>query len=511
MTKILVYCVLWMFLCHLTACGWWAIGVADFNVKAAATRRTLPWPLRIPFKGAGVTVASDLGDQYWSCFYWAATTLTKVPWVTPHTWYEQAYTAVIIMIGTFTFSVIIGQVTMQIKALDMARQARSERLGKMRQYCETRGVGSGIKRDVLQWTVADQDFSTQFVGRASLQKLPPQMRAPILQKMYEHLLESFPFKKGGVGDAGINALLVRLNPIVMLRGMVVIEPNTASTAVYVLHKGCLRIALPMQKPKEGDKKESKRMRSARVSTSPVRGVKGGGLGLKSTKEFTRFRVLERPGASVGIANLDDLKALYPFHVDCTSNTQLFSISTANLKEATNAMSKEDSLKCREVLKNEHKAHVNGLKYEGSDLSKADTPKEKQPSMTEMSEERKALLTETNSVVSNVMGLGKSTLDSLRGTRDGTRQITTLLIQLGGEAETSPNGIRKSIIKKEPSSDQLPGKCGTVAKKTGKGHNLDNGSDSTQDVDDLEERTGYAAVIKQNMTANITRAALSCLS
>ena len=120
-------------------------------------------------------------------------------------------------------------------------QARSERLGKMRTFCTTRGVPNAIMNEVLQWTVADQDFSSKFVGRARLTMLPPSMRGPLLQLMYESLLDYFPFKKGGMTNPGCNALLTKLNPLVLMRGMGLIEPNAISTHLYVLQKGCLRI------------------------------------------------------------------------------------------------------------------------------------------------------------------------------------------------------------------------------------------------------------------------------
>ena len=70
----------------------------------------------------------------------------------------------------------------------------------------------------------------------------------------------------------------------------------------------------MKKQKKGDDPK-KRMRSARVSTSPIRGVKGGGLGLKSTKEFARFRVLACEGRQP-LRNGSACHAL-PFRVDET--------------------------------------------------------------------------------------------------------------------------------------------------------------------------------------------------
>lgn len=405
--KIGVYGILWFFLAHVTACAWWGLGNADFNRRAAADRGIKIWTESISSSGAPVTRDSSLGDQYWSSFYWSVTTLVKVPWVMPETWMEQLYTAVIIIIGTFTFSVIIGQVTMQIKALDNARQARSERVDKMRTFCHTRGVTGPIVSDVLQWTVQDQDFASKYVGRQRLANIPASMRGPLLQMMYSQVLESFPFKKGGMADAGCNALLIKLSPIVLTRGMGLIEPNSIAANLYVLHKGCLRVALPKENVTKGQK--SKHMRSARVSTSPIRGVKGGGLGLKSTKDFARFRVLERPGSCVGLADLGHTNARYPFHVDCTTVTQLFQISSNDLKIASDAMSSEDHQKCKEILIKEHKAHVDGLKYEPPE------PVAAAPAASD-SEPKSPLYTETFFKVDEVLSQATGHLDSLKASR-----------------------------------------------------------------------------------------------
>jgi len=357
-------------------------------------------------------------------------------------------------------------VTMQIKALDLARQARSERLGKMRLYCSTRHVPSAIMYEVLQWTVADQDFASKYVGRARLGMLPASMRGPLLQLMYANLLDSFPFKKGGISGPGVNALLIRLNPLVTLRGMGIIEPNSISTTLYVLQKGCMRIALPKEKKKEKGGDQKTRMRSARVSTSPLRGAKGGGLGLKSTKDFTRFRVMERPGATVGIGSLDNLHMRYPFHVDCTSTTQLFAITADGLKQAKDSMASDDKKKFDDVLAKEHKAHVDGLKWEPAlqgDAKKAEPKKE-----IERSEE----YIEASHQVDGLLASMRMALSTLKTTRDQTRSVSTLLKQLGGDVK-SPRTTKRH-------------KRGSASTAT-KSHR-----DGAQEAyDDIEERTGMA--------------------
>ena len=67
-------------------------------MRAALEQGTVPWNLRITNWGTPVTQLSSVSDQYWSCFYWSVTTLVKVSWIDPRTVYEQAFTALVIMI-----------------------------------------------------------------------------------------------------------------------------------------------------------------------------------------------------------------------------------------------------------------------------------------------------------------------------------------------------------------------------------------------------------------------------
>jgi len=509
MKKLCVYGILWLFLSHNTACCWWAIGVSEFNIKAAAARSTQIWPMRI--KGQAVYTSSSLAQQYLSSFYWAVTVLVKVPWVAPHTWQEQAFTAVIIMIGTLTFSVIIGQVTMQIKALDMARQARSERLSRMRMFCRSRKVPIPMEKNVLQWVFADQDFSSKYIGRAQLKSLPGAMRSPLVQKMYENILDTFPFKKGGVSAPAINMILLKLNPLVLLRGMIVIEPGVASTTLYVLQKGCLRIALPKEKDDgKGANSKSSRMRSARVSTSPVRGVKGGGLGLKSTKEFAKFRVLERPGQTVGIADIDNLHTIYPFHVDCTAMAYLFLIESGGLKEALTAMAHEDEEKARSVLKKEHQIHVDGLKINKKKEEAADESTTAESSVKEASKVKidapenpnatdgaaaepaghEELVTTTGTAVASLSSASKTAFKELRDTHKNTNQLRSLVETLGGDVQLAMkkgSGRRNTT---SPGGDE-------------RRHSLNS---HREDTDELEERTGFTAANSRSSIASSARAA-----
>lgn len=243
--------------------------------------------------------------------------------------------------------------------------------------------------------------------------LPATLRSPLLVSMYGQVLETFPFATAKMTQGAINTLLIKLAPLVLMRGMALIEANTVSSSLYVLQRGCLRVALPMKKSEP----KANRMRSARVSTSPLRGVKGGGLGLKSTKEFTRFRVLERPGATVGVADIDRAQVKYPFHVDCTRTTQLFGLGLKDLRGAIEAMATDDADKCKTVLQKEHKVQVDGLKYDGAN----------EAALPPKASVAKAACQDVVALQTRLEGVHAV----LSATRETTTAIPALVKQLGG--------------------------------------------------------------------------------
>jgi len=235
-----------------------------------------------------------------------------------------------------------------------------------------------------------------------------------------------------------------------------------------------------------------------VSTSPLRGVKGGGLGLKSTKEFTRFRVLERPGSTVGVADIEQVKTKYPFHVDCTRTTQLFELAVKDLRSAIDAMASDDADKCKAVLQKEHKVHVDGLKYDGANevaLSPA-------ASMAKGACKDVAAL---QTRVASVHGM-------LRDTRGTTIAIPALVKQLGGSymPHLSPRQQQQArdalhaeqAVQRSERATRAAARTSVVAppSTTGPERGGKQKDAAAQEADELEERTHYAALSNFNVAA-----------
>ena len=137
----------------------------------------------------------------------------------------------------------------------------------------------------------------------------------------------------------------------------------------------------------------------------------------------------------------------------------------------------------QVLAKEHKAHVDGLKYEAPTVTAA----------PEASEPKSELYTETQVKVDEVLTTATNTLDALRASRSNTRTIGTLLKQLGGTIDkAAPIKLTASEKAKAALS------AGPI-----RGEQRDDGTYN----DEIEERTGYSTQLNNANLATMTRAAI----
>ena len=93
-------------------------------------------------------------------------------------------------------------------------------------------------------------------------------------------------------------LALAMRPLTCLKNQVLIEQDSECRALYILQRGSLRVAAPIPKftgnGKGGDGAAPSRGRSKKMSV--IVPEQGGGRS-KSTKSFSRFRMLEKPGGA----------------------------------------------------------------------------------------------------------------------------------------------------------------------------------------------------------------------
>ena len=97
-----------------------------------------------------------MAQRYLTCFYWAVTTLVKVPFTTPRTNGEQLFTFFMIWVGAISFAVIIGEVTAWVAGMRAQQMARGDALGRVRKFCVMKKVPNDLQRKCFAWIVANQ-------------------------------------------------------------------------------------------------------------------------------------------------------------------------------------------------------------------------------------------------------------------------------------------------------------------------------------------------------------------
>jgi len=169
----------------------------------------------------------------------------------------------------------------------------------------------------------------------------------------------------------------------------------------------------------------------------------GGVGSSraSTKTFARFRMLERPGAMIGVYQLAKGPTVFPFQVDATKLTNLFTLERTDLKVCMASMHPDEVAKVQECVYKAHREHTEALKITMSQSfkNKVDAQGDGQMSEVEKAaaeekrvEEHKALIEGIFQDTDRVQGQTVEIQDGLREMRDRTDVLTDLFLHLGGE-------------------------------------------------------------------------------
>lgn len=406
---------------HWVACSWWALGNSRENIDNA--KGYAAWMYRVPQEGLSLMV-KPMAAQYFGCFYWAVTTLMKVPWIAPMTVEEVIFSIVLSLIGAITFALLIGEVTQIISKLNEGYRKKNEAITTMRAFCQLRKVPADVQTNIYSWLAADQEFANKYAGKQqALSALPKTLRTEVLLLVHKEVLEECPLTKWinteeGLAKETIGLLATHLNPSTMLKKQVLLGEGSVSSHLYLLQRGSLHVAAPI--PEEEEHGKVRRHTSKRMST-----MHGGSPSndRKSTKTFGRFRMLERPGCVVGLVAIDGLER-FPFHVEATKLTHLMTISKTALLAARTQMSAEDAEKLTRMVIKEHLAHVEALKLPTPELKSARPEKNVETVLKE----------------ANALGERSSTcLDALELMSAETRALPELvnLLQSGEYADDTP--------------------------------------------------------------------------
>jgi len=460
---------------HWVGCSWWALGNSKDNIDNP--KGYAPWMDRLPHGGLSL-MQEPLAAQYFGCFYWAVTTLMKVPWIAPMTVPEAIFAIVLSLMGAITFALLIGEVTQIISKLNEGYRNKNEAITTMRSFCTSRKVPADVQSKIYSWLVADQEFGNKYAGKqAALSALPKTLRTEVLLLVHKEVLADCPLTKGINSDVGLSSesigmMAMHLNPITMLKKQVLIDEGSISTQLYLLQRGSLRLAAPMPAEEDGFKaKTSKRMSCA---------VQKKGGDRKQTKVFGRFRLLERAGALVGLPAIDGT-ARFPFQIESVKLSHMMCVSKAALRQARGQMSSQDATKFTSMIAKEHSNHVESLKF--TIASKAPPPVDKNDQAIAKVLAEKNALNERSTICLDALEVMASQTSALPGLVE--------MLQSGDFGDENGGGANSSAPATATSYSHSASQ-GAKKKKIWK-RNTDEQNREEEDWEGLKEATQVAAV------------------
>jgi len=208
------------------------------------------------------------------------------------------YAVVFVVLGGFSFAVILGNVTAMINSLDKSFAQLNEVKSTLERLVSRYDVPPVLTRRIMQYVQTQWSTTKGLNNQLILNKLPPALRGDILQSMYEDVVKACPMLKRVSGEC-VRVLLSKLRQEVCLPKEFLLSAGSLCRDVYVLTRGVLQ-AQPADD----------------------------GKGKKSAK--LRFRAIERTGSIMGLRDPFDKDFRYPFQVVAIKITQVAALAGEDL-------------------------------------------------------------------------------------------------------------------------------------------------------------------------------------
>jgi len=403
---------IWFLLAHWTACGWWFIGKAEYQLaewrecNGVPASNFTPWLVRIPPTGLPPAFSTDLfhgcvetciltcannctriscmanntcdnnnlnpdlsvdfPDQVWnqwltSC-YWALTMLMKMPNVGPDTTLEKAYSCFIVILGAIFFVLLLGQVTTLIMVMAKSGAQLRDQLVTMTTWATSRRLPAKMTATLKKHLSAEWSVTKGMDTQMLLADFPTQLRGAVLEHVFAPLLDcNPPFLR--CSEQLRRALLALLKPSVALQKQTILAGNQFGATMYILMKGTLQVAQapPPEDPSQRNKKQGTRDR---------RGVSVGkgemkrqltAMNTKSHKDKLKVRMLEKPGACIPMEQIFEGPKTSPFSVFAVKQSQLLTLEAPELARLLDTYPAVDASVVTQAFETEYRNLATSLK------------------------------------------------------------------------------------------------------------------------------------------------------
>jgi len=269
--------VFFMFVAHWVGSGWWALGVAPYNVSPSGNPTGTTWVVRANVCPSERNESSTAGyclempdgetvefwQKYMSSLYWSLTTLIKTPWVHPDTVGEKAVASIIVVFGAILFAAILGNITAMINSSDKSNAQLRDIMSTLHRLIGKYEVPTKLQKRVFMYVQTQWSTTKGLDNQRILAKVPPALRGDILEAIHADLIQTSPLFQG-VSSECVRVILSKLRSEVCLAKETLIAGSQLCNEVYLLVRGVLQVQLDEGKPGGGGKGGARTFVEARV-------------------------------------------------------------------------------------------------------------------------------------------------------------------------------------------------------------------------------------------------------
>jgi CRP-like cAMP-binding protein len=216
-------------LIHWIGCGWFLVAVLEGFPENS-------WAVVAGIDGM------DRGSQYLRSLYWGFVTTTTVGFgdIVPGRNAEYAFAILVMILGASMYVLIIGSIASLVSSIDAAQTTFWERADGVSQYLRTRAVPESLQRQIRDY----QEYIWERYRGSSTQQflrdLPDPLRLEVVFHLTRELVEKVPLFREAE-PALRNALLMCLQPLILVPGIFVVREGELPTGVYFVSSGELAI------------------------------------------------------------------------------------------------------------------------------------------------------------------------------------------------------------------------------------------------------------------------------